>query len=173
MTKRNSKGQFAKDATEGAQDYRDALITEYHLSVSKITKSAVEMSDKLDQIQRDIDLLKSGYSFMQEIQQHKGRSEEQPWEPKEGDIAVVTGYCGTTGNSRFIGHIDAIEDLDSDWYMRSIGRWFLSSNLRPATPEEIAKYQAEKKAKKHDGKRKKLVRGCRVRTPGWRRDLLG
>lgn len=138
MTKRNSKGQFAKDAPEEAQDYRDALITEYLLSVSKVTKSVIELNDKLDRIQRDIeqvrtlahqtrtnsrgntlvidkilagvDLLKSGSSFIQEIQQHKG----QPWEPNVGDPSY--SHSGWVTPTR---------------------------DLRPLTTEEITKSIAE------------------------------
>ena len=54
-------------APEEAQDYRDALITEYHLLVGNITKSIAEMSDKLDRLQREMDFLKSGSGFVQEI----------------------------------------------------------------------------------------------------------
>ena len=120
------------------QDHRDALIAEYHLSVGKVTKSVIELNDKLDRIQRDIeqvrtlahqtrtnsrgntlvidkilagvDLLNSGSGFMQEIQQHKG----QPWEPKVGDPSYS----------------------HSDWVTPT-------RDLRPLTTEEITKSIAE------------------------------
>ena len=57
----------AGDATEEAQDYRDALITECHLLMGDITKSIAEMSDKLDRLQREMDFLKPGSGFVQEI----------------------------------------------------------------------------------------------------------
>lgn len=198
MTKRNSKGQFAKDAPEEAQDYRDALITEYHLSVGKVTKSVIELNDKLDQIQRDIaqvrtlahqtrtnsrgntlvinkilagvDLLKSGSSFMQEVQQHK----EQPWVPKMGDVVVVIAderhYLKAGEVCTFMGEFagDAgVRSLDPSY---SHGYWVTPTrNLRPLTTEEIAKHQAKEEAEK----RKKLVRGCRVRTPDGEGIYLG
>lgn len=202
MTKRNSKGQFAKDATEGAQDYRDALITEYLLSVGKITKSIAEMSDKLDQIHQDIeqvrtlahqtrtnsrgntlvinkilagvDLLKSGSSFMQEIQQHKGQPEEQPWVPKVGDVVVVIKDVSEVLKAgeicEYMGH-DFVQSLFPSC---GDGRWFtVTSNLRPATTAEIERHQAELKAKEEEEKRKKLVRGCRVSTPDGEGIYLG
>lgn len=54
-------------APKEAQDYRDALITECHLLMGNITKSIAEMSDKLDRLQREMDFLKSGSGFVQEI----------------------------------------------------------------------------------------------------------
>lgn len=205
MTKRNSNGQFAKDATEGARDYRDALITEYHLSVGKITKSAVEISDKLDQIQRDIeqvrtlahqtrtnsrgntliidkilagvDLLKSGSSFMQEIQQHKEQPKEEPWVPKVGDHVRFKSEIGLTRQGHGIlmeiheeqgGRTAGVVSFNG----YGSGTWWVD-DLRPATPAEIERHQAELKAKEEEKKRKKLVRGCRVGTPDGEGIYLG
>lgn len=162
----------AKDAPEGAQDYRDALITEYHLSVGKITKSIAEMSDKLDQIQRDIDLLKSGSSFMQELDRVKEQPKEEPWEPwepKEGDHVRFKSEIGLTRQGHGIlmeiheeqgGRTAGVVSFNG----YGSGTWWVD-DLRPATLAEIERHQAELKAKEEEKKRKKLVRGCRVGTP--------
>ena len=77
-------------APKEEQDHHDALITEYLLWVSEATKSVIELNDKLDRIQRDIDLLKSGSSFMQEIDKVKGQPEEQGLEEAQRLMAEAS-----------------------------------------------------------------------------------
>lgn len=119
---RNTKGQIARKTApkkavkkptkaQREMERREALLTDYFRSISEQTSAILKQGDKLDQIQRDIeqvrtlayqtrtnsrantvilnkilegvDLLKSGSIFMQEVKQHRAQPEEPKAEPWE------------------------------------------------------------------------------------------
>lgn len=81
-TNRNTKGQFAQKT---APTQLDRIEDHFFSVIEGLSNDLSAIYDKLDQIQRDIDLLKSGSSFMQEVEQHRAQPEEQGLE--DGD------YC--------------------------------------------------------------------------------
>lgn len=109
-TTRNKKGQFArkkavKKPTKAQQELqrRESLLTDYFRSISEHTFAILAQGKKLDQIQRDLDLLKSGNSLSQDVEQHKSKPEEQGL--KYGDWIEATQDV-----------VDELERLGLPWH---------------------------------------------------------
>ena len=119
-------------------------------------------TDMLHKIQSDLSLLKSGASFMQELD--RVAKEEQPVpreEPKE-EWKVGDWYWNARRDWKEPQRVDAVEgekvftEFEGDLY------GYFKSNIVKATPAEISEHESKIKAKEEEQKLARLTFGTRV-----------
>lgn len=120
---------------------------------ANIAAMTAAMREQLDKIEREVSLIRSGASFMQELEKAKEMGltpvVAEAWEPKAGDW--VTCVDTPDDGQMSVGSTWRVVSTNNDRVQTNNPTcrfgWY-SSRFRPATPEEIAKYHADQQAAK-------------------------